>query len=99
MDENAPVSRRIVLCVGQHCNASGEATRFYERLREVLGYPNPFERDCPLNWTTANCIDRCEHGPNLMIYPEARCYHSLDVDTLEEILQTEILPLLERPTA
>ena len=40
---------------------------------------------------TAGCMDRCELGPVLVVYPEAVWYSYIDEEDLEEILQKHIL--------
>lgn len=84
---------RIVLCIGKTCNAAGVGDACFARLREVLGYPNPFT-DSAIKWEIANCLSRCDDGPNLVIYPEGRWIHDLDLAQLEAVISTEILPKL-----
>lgn len=40
---------------------------------------------------TAGCLDRCELGPNMVIYPEGVWYHYSNLEDAEEILQRHIL--------
>ena len=35
---------------------------------------------------TAGCLDRCEKGPVLVIYPEAVWYTYIDQDDIDEII-------------
>jgi len=39
----------------------------------------------------AGCLDRCELGPTLVIYPEGVWYHYRSIEDAEEILQTHLL--------
>jgi len=39
----------------------------------------------------AGCLDQCEHGPNVVIYPEAVWYGGVTVDDVDEILQSHVL--------
>lgn len=39
----------------------------------------------------AGCLDRCELGPTLVIYPEGIWYHYQTIEDAEEILQTHIV--------
>ena len=87
--------RRVVLCIGEYCNARRQADVFYERLQSLLGTPNPFSPKYPdIKWTAANCLDRCEQAPNLVIYPDGIWCHHLDADSLEQIIKDEIAPLI-----
>lgn len=38
----------------------------------------------------AGCLDRCELGPNLVIYPEGVWYHYRTNADIDEILQTHV---------
>jgi (2Fe-2S) ferredoxin len=80
-------TRRIVLCMGPYCNQGGRAEAFYERLRAELGDPVPaFMARGPVSWETANCLDMCGGGPNLVIYPDETWYHQLDPAALEQVI-------------
>ena len=84
-----PQRRRIVLCIGTKCRANGDVDAFYERLRGLLGYPNPLSR-APLKWEAANCLDQCEHGPNLVLHPAECWWNHLDEARLEAFIAQEI---------
>lgn len=40
---------------------------------------------------TAGCLDRCELGPVLVVYPEGTWYTYIDEQDLEEILQSDVI--------
>ena len=39
----------------------------------------------------AGCLDRCELGPTMVIYPEGVWYHYRSSDDIDEILQTHVI--------
>jgi (2Fe-2S) ferredoxin len=39
----------------------------------------------------AGCLDHCEHGPSVVIYPEAVWYHVPSVEDAEEILREHVI--------
>lgn len=39
----------------------------------------------------AGCLDRCELGPTMVIYPEGVWYHYRSTDDVDEILQTHVI--------
>ena len=39
----------------------------------------------------AGCLDRCELGPTMVIYPEGVWYHYRSTEDLDEILQTHVV--------
>jgi len=40
---------------------------------------------------TAGCLDRCEHGPVLVIYPEETWYTYLDRNDIDEIIESHLI--------
>ena len=40
---------------------------------------------------TAGCLDRCDKGPVIVIYPEAVWYTFVDTEDIDEILEKHIL--------
>ena len=39
----------------------------------------------------AGCLDRCELGPTMVIYPEGVWYHYRSTEDVDEILQTHVI--------
>jgi len=39
----------------------------------------------------AGCLDQCEHGPNVVVYPDAIWYGNVHVDDVEEIIESHII--------
>jgi (2Fe-2S) ferredoxin len=39
----------------------------------------------------SGCLDQCEHGPNVVIYPEAVWYGGVTLADVDEIVQSHIL--------
>ena len=39
---------------------------------------------------SAGCLDRCEFGPNMVIYPEGVWYHFESQSDIDEILETHL---------
>ncbi|RDH88862.1 MAG: 2Fe-2S ferredoxin [endosymbiont of Seepiophila jonesi] len=40
---------------------------------------------------TAGCLDRCDKGPVIVVYPEAVWYTYIDCEDLDEILQSHLI--------
>jgi (2Fe-2S) ferredoxin len=68
------------------CSAGGsEKLRAYMRQRaKALGIEN-------IRVNASGCLDRCELGPNMVIYPEGVWYHYDSPEDVDEILQTHFL--------
>ncbi len=39
---------------------------------------------------SAGCLDRCEHGPVLVVYPEETWYSYLDREDIDEIIEQHL---------
>lgn len=39
----------------------------------------------------AGCLDQCEHGPVIVVYPEAVWYGNVQVDDVNEIIESHII--------
>ena len=39
----------------------------------------------------AGCLDQCEHGPNIVIYPEAVWYGRVSLADVDEIVESHIM--------
>ncbi len=40
---------------------------------------------------TAGCLDRCELGPAMVVYPEAVWYTYVDKDDIDEIIESHLI--------
>ena len=94
-DTDRPYYRAHVFCCTnlrpdghpRGCCASGEA----EKLR---GYMKVRAKELGLGDTrinSAGCLDRCELGPVLVIYPEGIWYGYKTTGDIDEILQTHLV--------
>lgn len=39
----------------------------------------------------AGCLDQCEHGPNMVVYPDAVWYGGVRAEDLDEIIDSHLL--------
>lgn len=86
---------RVVLCIGLNCNADRRADPLFERLKSLLGYPNPFiHSGKAVKWEVAGCLKHCDLGPNIVIYPDELWFHGVDEAGLERLIEEEIAPRL-----
>lgn len=40
---------------------------------------------------TAGCLDACEHGVTVLVYPEQIWYGNVNADDVEEIIQSHLI--------
>jgi (2Fe-2S) ferredoxin len=71
-------------CCNQH---DAEGVRGYAKDQiKKLGLSGPGK----VRINTAGCLDRCEEGPVLVIYPDNVWYHYIDKDDVDEIIREHI---------
>jgi (2Fe-2S) ferredoxin len=39
----------------------------------------------------SGCLDQCEHGPNIVVYPEGVWYGGVKLEDMDEIIESHIL--------
>jgi (2Fe-2S) ferredoxin len=71
------------------CHESGaEPARDWTKARvKALGLAGPGK----VRVNNAGCLDRCEEGPVVVIYPEGVWYTYVDQEDLEEIIQEHLV--------
>jgi (2Fe-2S) ferredoxin len=72
------------------CSARAEAAGGVEKLR---AYAREKARQLgieSLRCNAAGCLDRCEFGPNMVIYPEGVWYRYESTADIDEILETHL---------
>lgn len=94
MSSETPKRKRVVLCMGQYCNAGRRAKRLYQQLETAVFDINGDQFPGPLKLEIANCLSMCGAGPNLMIYPEARAVNSLDEEKLRVVIDQYLRTVL-----
>ena len=68
------------------CNADG-SDRLKVRFKEELGKRGLLKTVRP---NSAGCLDQCEHGPMVVVYPEAVWYGRVRDEDVAEIVESHI---------
>lgn len=87
--------RHIFFCTnlrtdGRQCcqNAGSDAARAYAKERvKQLGLAGPGG----VRVNKAGCLDRCEEGPVVVVYPEATWYTYVDKEDIDEIVEQHLV--------
>ncbi|MBI3376053.1 MAG: (2Fe-2S) ferredoxin domain-containing protein [Betaproteobacteria bacterium] len=87
--------RHVFVCLNERdpadprgsCKHRG-AEGIFKVLKEGAGKAG-LEGDVRIN--RAGCLDHCEYGPTVVVYPEAAWYHVPTVDDANEILRTHVV--------
>ena len=86
-----PFDRHIVVCTGGRCNGEERGDDRGERIRRDLKDLNrrlghkPTIRVC-----SVSCLDLCDYGPNMIVWPEGTVYAHLDRDSARRAYLGEI---------
>ena len=70
------------------CCSEKRSNEIRDRLK-TLAARNGLKGKVRIN--TAGCLDQCEHGVTLVVYPEAIWYGFVTLDDVDELFQSHIL--------
>ena len=73
----------------QACNQCGakKAREYVKKRCKELGITGPGQ----VRINTAGCLDRCELGPVIVVYPDETWYTYVDRDDLDEIIDRHLV--------
>ena len=87
--------RHIFICGNQRpaghprgcCDPSGQAhlQKLFKQKLAVLGLKGRVRAN------QSGCLDQCEHGPNLVVYPDAIWYGNVTEADVDEIIESHII--------
>jgi len=63
------------------------ADKLYQRLETLIDEINGDQYPQPVKLETANCLDMCGAGPNLVIYPDSVACNAVEEAMLEKIVE------------
>jgi (2Fe-2S) ferredoxin len=67
------------------------AARGSEKLRDYMKARAKELKIPDIRVNTAGCLERCEFGPAMVIYPDGVWYRPVNVEDVEEILQVHVI--------
>ncbi len=73
------------VCCGNH--GAQKARDYVKNKVKELGIPG---RQNNIRINTAGCMDRCDDGPVIVIYPEGTWYTYVDENDLDEIIEEHL---------
>lgn len=90
--DNQP-SRTIFICSNGDCADSESARALLERLERLIHEDGLDQFDAPVRVKASlcGCLDVCENGPVMRIFPDRTTYFRLNEAVLERIFREHIL--------
>ena len=70
------------------CCSAKQSVALRERLKELVEQRG-LKRKIRVN--TAGCLDQCEHGVTIVVYPEAVWYGFVKMEDVDEILESHLI--------
>ena len=90
-----PLERHVFVCVNERlpdnpkgCCASKGSAEIQKRLKK-LAFDAGLRGRVRIN--SAGCLDRCEQGTTIVVYPEAVWYGRVTLDDVDEIFNEHVL--------
>ncbi len=86
-----PFEKLFSVCTGARCNAADRGVECGGTIREVLKDLNKKAGRKPtVRVTATSCLDLCDHGPNMLVWPEGTVYSHLTRDLAVAVYEGEL---------
>jgi len=82
----APYKLHVFVCDDSDCSAKG-SQQLYDTLKQLVKDRNLKET---VKVSKSTCLDDCELGPNLLVYPKGVVYNGAKAENLETILDAHL---------
>jgi len=94
MKKNLPYKRIIFVCINQRAEGEDCCSSAGQKIREDLkAYAKERNLKGIVRVSASQCMDKCEIGPNIMIFPENIWYHNATSEDVAEIKREYIDPV------
>jgi len=91
----AAFERHVFVCTNQRaeghargCCAAKDSATIRERLKDLIRQRGLAAK---VRVNTAGCLDQCEHGVTIVVYPEAVWYGFVRMADVEELLESHLV--------
>lgn len=93
----SPYLKHLYVCVNRRADGRANcAQRDGEAIREKLKeYVNTHGLKGKVRVSGSGCMDLCEQGANVMVYPGERWYSKVTLETADQIIREQLEPLTE----
>jgi len=76
----------VLVCNDSDCMAKG-SQQLYERLTQFVKERNLKEA---VKVSKSTCLDDCDIGPNLLVYPKGVIYNNVNAENLKTIIEAHL---------
>ena|SRR5687767_5588592 len=81
-----PYQKHFLVCTGPRCNNPDRGEECGEVIRAQLKDLNKkLGRKPTVRVCSVSCLDLCDHGPNMVVYPEGDVYSHLDRESAQRV--------------
>ena len=86
-----PFEKHFVVCTGARCNNEDRGKERGEEIRSQLKDLNKsLGRKGTVRVCSVSCLDLCDYGPNMIVYPGGTVYSHLDRKSAERVYLGEM---------
>ncbi|MGH9456818.1 MAG: (2Fe-2S) ferredoxin domain-containing protein [Thermoanaerobaculia bacterium] len=81
-----PHSKHVLVCIGGRCNDEARGEERGEVIqRELKALNKAMGRKATVRVCRVSCLDLCDYGPNMVVWPEGEVYSGLDREKAREV--------------
>jgi len=86
-----PFQKHFLVCTGERCNNPDRGEERGECIRAELKVLNKkLGRKATVRVCSVSCLDLCDYGPNMVVWPEATLYSHLKRETARAVYDGEM---------
>ncbi|MFZ2491114.1 MAG: (2Fe-2S) ferredoxin domain-containing protein [Thermoanaerobaculia bacterium] len=86
-----PFEKHFLICTGKRCNDDDRGKDRGEAIhRELKDLNKDLGRKRTVRVCQVTCLDLCDDGPNMVVWPEGTLYQHLDREKAREAYESEM---------
>ena len=86
-----PFQKHFVICVGDRCSNPNRGDERGELIqKELKAFNKSIGKKPTVRVCTVSCLDLCDYGPNMIVWPEGTVYSHLDRESARRAYDGEM---------
>jgi (2Fe-2S) ferredoxin len=77
-----PYEHHFLICTGARCNVDRRGEQIRAELKDMN---KALGRKATVRVCAVSCLDLCDYGPNMVVWPEGDVFHDLDPEKAKAI--------------